>query len=151
MATNRFDKHGALIQLARAYCPPSTGGLPGSVNAGEASICPSTWGDRLLRRGAHVTRLEPMTQTKPMGYDDRQIDGEVYTADCRRGNIRAVVVAGGRVNAPLGSVRLLHPFANKGVANQYPMQMHEPARGIGEPEDPNTEAQGQRATVATDY
>lgn len=152
MATNRFDKQGAIIRLARAYCPPHIeGALMGSVNAGVAAECPPTWGDRLLRRGAHVTRLEPMSQSKPMGFNNRLIDGELYTPDCRRGNIRATVIAGGRVKAPMGSVRRLHPFAKGTAGKYYPMKMYEPARGSGQAEEPNTEAQGQRATLASDY
>lgn len=151
MATNRFDKNGRIIRMARAASPPHiVGALMGSVNAGVAAVCPPTWGDRLLRRGAHTTLLEPMTQTKPMGFNDRLIDGELYTADCRRGNIRARVVSGGRVNAPRGSVKRLHPFAKGTASRYYPMAMHEPARGSGQSEEPNTEAQGQRATLASD-
>ena len=120
------------------------------MNAGLVATAPYTWGDRLLGRMHHRTRLESMTQTMHMGFDGQLIDGELYTADCRRGNIRARVIAGGRVGKPIGSVSKLHPFAKGAVRNQYSMRMYQPVRGKGDSEPANTLVQGPRLdAVAT--
>lgn len=112
---------------------PGALGLPGSASGG-AVPGPHTWGDECRRR----LRLEPCTQTRKRYPDnsDSPIDGELYTQDCRRGNIRAVVVG-------TGETIKLHPFtgASKGAgpANALPVRVYEGRRlSTGEAPEPTT-------------
>lgn len=118
---NRFDSQGAMIRLHTPSTPKSTGGLPGNVNAGVAADRPLTWGSRMITRALHV-QIEPATQTRPQGY--RDIDGELYTADCRRGNLQATVTANGRRNKPNRFRFLLHPFAGGTASNYFAQRMY---------------------------
>ena len=124
---------------------PSGEGLAGSASAGAAQKAP-TWGNRVARRRVRVLRLEPCTQTRKRYPEDSDspIDGELYTPDCRRGNIKAQVVRGGRPNTPLGTTIKLHPFtgSSKGAspANALPVWLYEGKRiPKGDAEAPATE------------
>ncbi len=143
---NRFDSHGNMLRLHVPNTPTHNGGLPGNVNAGIAAEKPVTWGSRMLTR-ALVVQIEPATQTKPTGLGD--IDGELYTADCRQGNLQATVKANGRRDKPVGYRYLLHPFAGGTVGNYYAQRMHESRKAIGQATEPNTEVRGHTEAVAS--
>ena len=130
-----------------ALNPPHTGQhLIGSATGAPVKV--PTWGDAPhWRKRAQVTRLEPATQTKRFGeFRGSPIDGELYTADCRRGNILARVIRNGTPARPLSSTRKLHPFAGakrgSGLTNALPIRVHNPQGRHGT---------GKAAENATEY
>lgn len=144
MLTQVLDRSGHKVE-AVVTGNPGGNSLPGSP-AGGAAPKPLTWGDRVLRRRIRVLRLEPCTQTgrRFSGDTDSPIDGELYTPDCRRGNIRALVVKGGTPRAKVGETFKLHPFtgSSKGASpsNALPVRFYEGKRKPkGDAEAPNTE------------
>lgn len=144
MLTQVLDRSGHKVEAVVTGCPTG-GGLPGSAASGPAPK-PLTWGDRVLRRRIRVLRLEPCTETRRRfsGDSDSPIDGELYTADCRRGNIRATVLKGGTPRAKVGETFKLHPFtgSSKGASpsNALPVRLYEGRRKPkGDAEAPATE------------
>lgn len=121
------DHTGAIVYVFDASVARTGRNLPATgIVLGKRP----TWGARALRRSIRVLRIEPATQTRRFNPDDRDspIDGELYTPDCRRGNLKATVIKGGTVNSPNGSTFKLHPFkgASKGagVGNALPVRVY---------------------------
>ncbi len=55
-----------------------------------------------MMRHQHTWEVEPATQSRPL-FLTGQVDGELYTPDCRRGNLKG--------ECGCGANRLFHPFA----------------------------------------
>lgn len=93
-----------------------------------------TWGSRLLtlarQARATVIHVEPCTQSQALYGMTDLIDGELYTSDCRRGNLRAKIVRGGTPQRPVGHTFKLHPFAGGkahppyGASQALPVRVH---------------------------
>ncbi len=56
-------------------------------------------------RHQHAWQVEPVTQSRPRWPTD-EIDGELYTPDCRRGDLKATCS-----DRACGTSRLFHPFS----------------------------------------
>lgn len=56
----------------------------------------------------HCWLVEPCLQSKPSAFKDGEIDGELYTARCTRGNLRSECKG-------CGAQRRFHPFTGRAV------------------------------------
>jgi hypothetical protein len=123
-----------------ADCPPTAGQRPVGNDTGGAVQKPYTWGDRLLRRRHHRVRVEPVVQTRPLYADDSEsdVDGELYTARCTRGNLKTVVLHGGTTKHPNGHRYLSHPFSHDGGETLPMLVMAPRRRATGQSEPANT-------------
>ena len=65
----------------------------------------------------HNWIVEPVTQTKPSPFRDGDIDGELYTPNARRGNLKGACRKDGCT-----ANRLFHPFTRTGETQDRNMR-----------------------------